>query len=96
MLYEKLHKKPFWIWNVDEHKQEDIRTNGLCCFNHIIALPQKDGVSKPLYDYQQIILDSLVTINGNTTSSDNKHIWIKKATDLVYQSSCSDSWLGFA
>jgi late competence protein required for DNA uptake (superfamily II DNA/RNA helicase) len=65
-----------------ECRRTQARTNGLCCFNHIIALPQKDGVSKPLYDYQQIILDSLVTRNGNTTSSDNKHIWIKKATGL--------------
>jgi hypothetical protein len=28
--------------------QEDIRTNGDCCFNHIIDLPQKDGIDKPL------------------------------------------------
>ena len=36
--------EPFWIWNVDEHKQEDVRTNGRCCFNHIIGLPQRNGV----------------------------------------------------
>jgi hypothetical protein len=33
-------------------------------------------LDKPLYDYQQIIFDSLVTHNGN------KHLWIKKATGL--------------
>jgi hypothetical protein len=33
---------------------------------------------KPLYDYQQIIFDSLFTGNGNA----NKDIWIKKATGL--------------
>ena len=22
-LFEKLKDKPFWIWNVEEHKQED-------------------------------------------------------------------------
>ena len=22
---KKLHNKPFWIWNVQEHRQEDIR-----------------------------------------------------------------------
>jgi hypothetical protein len=77
----KLHNKPFWIWNIEEHKQEDIRTNGSCCFNHIIGLPQKDGVDRPLYDYQRIIFDSLVTHGGNTNSYD-KHLWIKKATGL--------------
>ena len=58
-LFYRLQDKPFWIWNVQEHKQEDVITNGLCCFNHIIGLPQKDGNDKPLYDYQQIIFDSL-------------------------------------
>jgi hypothetical protein len=76
-LSETLHNKPFWIWNVEEHKQEDVRTNGYCCFNHIIGLPQKDGNDKPLNDYEQIIFDALVTHNGN-----NKHLWIKKATGL--------------
>ena len=71
-LTERLCYKPFWIWNIEEHKQEDIRTNGYCCFNHIIGLPQKDGDDKPLYDYEQIIFDSLVTQNGY------KHHWIKK------------------
>jgi Terminase RNaseH-like domain len=75
-LSERLRNKPFWIWNIDEHKQGDIKTNGDCCFNHIIALPQKYGNDKPLYDYEQIIFDSLVTQNGN------KHLWIKKATGL--------------
>ncbi len=32
---ERLHDRPFWIWNVEEHKQEDIDTKGDCCFNHI-------------------------------------------------------------
>ncbi|MFL6413201.1 MAG: DEAD/DEAH box helicase family protein [Nitrososphaeraceae archaeon] len=50
--------------------------NGDCCFNHIIGLPQKDGTDKPLYDYQQIIYDSLVAQTGS------KHLWIKKATGL--------------
>ena len=71
-----LQNKPFWIWNIEAHKQQDIKTNGECCFNHIIGLPQKDGVDKPLYDYQGVIYDSFITYNGN------KHLWIKKATGL--------------
>jgi hypothetical protein len=80
-LYERLRNKPFWIWNIDVHKQQDIRTNGGCCFNHIIGLPQKDGNDKPFYDYEQIIFDALFTKAGND-SSGNKHLWIKKATGL--------------
>ena len=75
-LFERLQDKPFWIWDIDEHKQQDAARDGDCCFNHIIGLPQKDGVDKPLYDYQKIVFDSLVTQNGN------KHLWIKKATGL--------------
>jgi hypothetical protein len=80
-----LQNKPFWIWNVEEHKQEDIKTNGDCCFNHIIGLPQKGSVDKPLYDYEGIIFDALVTQDGNVNpsfSSGSKHLWIKKATGL--------------
>ena len=84
-LFERPQNKPFWIWNIDEHKQEDIRKKGECCFNHIIGLPQKDSIGKPLYDYEKIIFDSLVAyafdIKNNINSS-NKHLWIKKATGL--------------
>jgi hypothetical protein len=78
-LSETLKDKPFWIWDIQEHKQEDIKTNGDCCFNHIIGLPQKDGNDKPLYDYEQLMFDSLI---GNDGSANNKHLWIKKATGL--------------
>jgi hypothetical protein len=74
--FQILQNKPFWIWDIEQHKQEDIRTNGACCFNHIIGLPQKDGNDKSFYDYEQIIFDCLVTQSGN------KHLWIKKATGL--------------
>jgi hypothetical protein len=43
-LFQKLQNKPFWIWNIAEHKQEDIKTNGDCCFNDIIGLPQRNGI----------------------------------------------------
>jgi hypothetical protein len=76
MLFERLHSKPFWIWNVQEHKQEHARTNGDCCFNHIIRVPQKNGINKPLYDYEKIIFDSLAAADSS------KHLWIKKAAGL--------------
>jgi hypothetical protein len=40
-LFERLQNKPFWMWNIKEHKQEDINTRGNCCFNHVIGLPQR-------------------------------------------------------
>jgi len=40
-LFQRLQNKPIWIWNKEKHKQEDIRTDGDCCFNHIIGLPTK-------------------------------------------------------
>src|ERR687887_12118 len=81
-LFERLYNIPFWIWDTEQHKHEDVRTNGDCCFNHIIGLPEKDGIDKPLFDYERIIFDSLVTHYGNTLSHGNKHLWIKKATGL--------------
>ena len=71
-LFERLRYKPFWVWDKQQHKLEDIRTDGNCCFNHIIGLPQKDGDDKPLYDYEEIIFDSLIG------SAKDKHLWIKK------------------
>jgi hypothetical protein len=47
-LFERLQNKPFWIWDQQQHKLEDIKTNGDCCFNHIIGLPQKDGADKAM------------------------------------------------
>jgi hypothetical protein len=42
LLFDRLKDKPFWIWNIGEHKQEDIKTKGDCCFNHIMDLSTKE------------------------------------------------------
>ncbi|MGC1134976.1 MAG: hypothetical protein WA941_19255 [Nitrososphaeraceae archaeon] len=42
-------------------------------FNHVIGLPKKNGLQFPLFDYEQLLCDSL---------HKHKHIWIKKATGL--------------
>jgi hypothetical protein len=65
-LFDRLLNKRFWIWNQKQHRQEDIKTNGECCFNHIIGLHQRNGTYEPLYDYEKIIFDSFVE------SSDSK------------------------
>ena len=44
-------------------------------FLNILTVVNGDD-DKPLYDYEEIIFDLLVTQNGN------KHIWINKATGL--------------
>jgi hypothetical protein len=58
--FDKLQDKPFWIWNIEEHKLEDIRTKGECCFNHIIGLPTKEGLEKPIFDYQELLYEALL------------------------------------
>jgi hypothetical protein len=83
--FDKLQDKPFWIWDIEEHKQEDIRTKGECCFNHIIGLPTKDGLEKPIFDYQELLYEALLSpdfCNPLKHGFKDKHLWIKKATGL--------------
>jgi hypothetical protein len=83
--FDKLQNKPFWIWNIEEHKLEDIRTKGECCFNHIIALPKKEGLEKPIFDYQELLYKALFSpdfCNPLNHDFKDKHLWIKKATGL--------------
>jgi hypothetical protein len=83
--FDKLQAKPFWIWNIQEHKLEDIRTKGECCFNHIIGLPTKDGLEKPIFDYQSLLYEALLSpdfCNPLNHNFKDKHLWIKKATGL--------------
>ena len=70
---EAITDKPFWFWDVESHRLEDTRTSGNCCFNHIIGLPRKSELEKPIFDYEKLIIDNLHS---------NKHLWIKKATGL--------------
>src|SRR4051812_29607180 len=82
---ERLRNKPFWIWNIEEHKQEDIETKGNCCFNHIIGLPTKQKLEKPLFDYEKLLYDSLLVndySNALNHAFKHKHLWVKKATGL--------------
>ncbi|MGC1132864.1 MAG: DEAD/DEAH box helicase family protein [Nitrososphaeraceae archaeon] len=73
LFANRMLNKPFWMWNIEEHKSADILTNGDCCFNHIIGLPKKNGEDKPFFDYEKILYDRF---------QQYKHIWIKKATGL--------------
>ena len=85
-LLQRLREKPFWIWDQDKHRREDIKTNGDCCFNHIIGLPRKDGKAmKPMFDYEKLLYDSLLIpdfYNPLQHTFKHKHLWVKKATGL--------------
>ena len=61
---ELLKGLTFYKWQ----NPQDIRT-----LNHVIGLPQKNGKSYPLFDYEKLIFDTL---------QNHKRVWIKKATGL--------------
>lgn len=65
--------KDFWIWDNEQHRTKLKATNGDCCFNHIMGLPEKDDKQLPLFDYEKTVMDAI---------EEGKHIWIKKATGL--------------
>src|SRR5829696_3136166 len=62
-LLKKLRDRPFYIWSSDKHRLASDPRNtikGLCCFNHIIGLPQKNGIAQPLWNYQDMIYKALM------------------------------------
>jgi hypothetical protein len=72
-LQTKLQNKPFWIFDKEQHRLEDIRTKGQCCFWHQIKPPQKDGHDMPVLPYQKILYDAL---------QNHKHIWLLKSRGI--------------
>jgi hypothetical protein len=76
-LSERLKDKPFWIWDKQQHKQEDIRTDGDCCFNHIIGLPTKEGEEKAIFDYEKILYDALLDNESCNTLNLSIYVIIK-------------------
>jgi hypothetical protein len=83
--FERLQDKPFWIWNTEEHKQEDVNTKGQCCFNHIIGLPTKADTEKPMFDYEKLLYDSLLDNDCSNRLRHvfkQKHLWVKKSAGL--------------
>ena len=78
-VLQLLKDKPFWIWNEPKHKDEFIKTNGQCCFNDIVGRPLKDGREYPIFDYEKLLYDSLLSTDG---SFKDKHLWVKKSTGL--------------
>jgi hypothetical protein len=61
---EILRGKPFWVKN---HNFKD------CCFNCIIGWPRKNDTAFPIFDYEELIYDTI---------EHNQNIWIKKARGI--------------
>ena len=83
--FDILKDKRFWIWDLEEHKLEDIKTEGKCCFNHIIGLPTKNGEEKPLFDYEELLYHSLLNNDHSNIlrhTFKHKHLWVKKSAGL--------------
>jgi hypothetical protein len=72
---------------------------GDCCFNHIIGLPKKEHIEKPLFDYEKLLFDSLLVpdvYNSLRHTFKLKHLWVKKATGLrFFTEYFLDLWPGF-
>jgi hypothetical protein len=76
----KLISLEFWIWDKQEHREQFIKTNGNCCFNHVVGLPQKDKQEFPLFDYEKLLYDNLFEIKSQDFQ--DKHLWVLKSTGL--------------
>jgi hypothetical protein len=48
-FFAQCKDKPFWIWDPHEHLLQFLKTQGKCCFNHLIGEPQKYGRLQPLF-----------------------------------------------
>jgi hypothetical protein len=51
----------------------------------ITGLPTKDGIEKPIFDYQELLYEALLLsdfCNPLNHEFKDKHLWIKKATGL--------------
>jgi hypothetical protein len=84
-IFEGLRNKPFSIWAKQQHKLEDIKTDGDCCFNHIIGLPAKEGMERAIFDYEKILYEALLDhdySNNLHHTFKQKHLWVKKSTGL--------------
>ena len=60
---------------------EDIKTKGNCCFNHIVGLPKKNNMEKPIFDHEKLLYDYIL-LPDLKHDFKNKHLWVKKATGI--------------
>lgn len=65
--------KAFWIWDKQIHRQEHIKTDRKCCFNHIVGSPEKNNQECPIFNFQKLIFDAV---------EQNQNIWILKSRGI--------------
>ena len=80
--FVQLKGKPFWIWDQEQHTEEHIRTKGQCCFNHVVGLPTKDKKEYPMFEYEKLLYDSLISNTIIENDFKDKHLWVLKSTGL--------------
>ncbi len=64
--------KPFWNWDKEKHDLEFLIDKN-CCFNHIIGLPIKNDKQYPLFDYEQLLFNTI---------EQNQNTWILKSRGI--------------
>ena len=69
--FDQLKNLPFYNW--PDSKRVVLSTLDISKNSNTIGLPKKNGVAMPLFDYEQLLFDTLQS---------NKHVLIKKATGL--------------
>jgi hypothetical protein len=74
---KQLEGLPFWIWDKAQHRRQAASTNGNCCFQHVVGLPTKDKKEYPLFDYEKILYDTLMSVDKRFK---DKHLWVLKST----------------
>jgi hypothetical protein len=67
-----------------------------CCFNHVIGLPRKEGIERPIFDYQKLLYENLMIpsalLKRSKYSFKDKHLWVKKATGLGIAEFNTNDW----
>ena len=59
--FELLKELPFYCQWPNHYQSTAIRklSSFFCCFNHAVGLPNKDGNSYPLFDYEILLFNAL-------------------------------------
>jgi len=84
---------PFYRWEYllnnheAQHDELSKEMHGMCCWNHLIALPEKDRIKHSLYEYEynlykELMKDKPKPSDDIVTRQQHKHLAIIKATGL--------------
>jgi hypothetical protein len=92
--FQRLRDKKFWHWDKVSHQEAEKKNRGDCCFNHIIGLPRKDGIEKPMFDYEREIHWALTRPGYyNSYPSINKSNIHIKPNNILYSFKEKHLWI---